>query len=139
MAHIAHYAHDLKLFVFWTEILDVFADWIFSGEYLLRCRFVDDRYRHRTLDVVLIEIPTAHQWDPHRLEVFRRRHPDVGPIFFCAARTIECSGTVPARQGKATYGPGALDTRHTRQALHDLLVKLNLVIFVGRAGRTYIC
>src|SRR5262245_21984549 len=138
MAHIAHYAHHLKLFVFRTEILDVLADWIFSGEYFLRCRFVDDRYQHRTFDVVLIKITTAHERDAHGLEVFGRSHANIGPILLCAVRTIECSGTVSTSQWKTTYGPSALDTRDIRQALHDLLVKLDLVIFVGQSGRAYI-
>jgi hypothetical protein len=42
MADIAHHAHDLKLFVFRTEILDELPERIFPGESSLCRLFVDD-------------------------------------------------------------------------------------------------
>src|SRR2546421_4192715 len=138
MADIAHHAHDLKLFVFRPVVLDEPADRILAGEHILGGLLVDDRDGSRAFGVVFVEVAAAHQRDPHRSEIIRRRDPDIGLVLFCTAGPIESAGTVSAGKWKAADRGYAFNARHAGHALQDLLVKLELSVLIRPRRHAYI-
>ena len=138
MADIAHHAHDLKLFIFRTEVFDVLADRIFAGENIFRGLFVDDRDPRRIFRVVLVEVPATHERHSHCLEVVGCRDPDIGLVYFRAAGPIESARTIPAGKRQPADRRHMLHAGNGRDLLHDLLVELELLGFIGLGGRSNI-
>src|SRR4051794_32431276 len=134
MADVAHHAHDLKLFVLGTVVLDELADRIFAAENVPGGLLVNYRDARRVFRVVLVEIAAADERDSHRFEIIRRRDPDIGRICFLAAGPIKSAGTVPTGKWKAADGRDAFDAGHAGNALHDLLIKLELRVLVRPGG-----
>ncbi len=135
MADIAHHAHDLKLFVFRSVIFDVLADRIFAGENVLRASAsLMIATQRRAFRVVLGEVAAAHERNAHRLEIIRRRDADIGLVLLRAAGAIEGARAVAARERQPADRRDALHPWHSRHASHDLLIELELAIFVGSRG-----
>ena len=106
-------------------------DRIFAGKNFL-CGFcIDDGDERRALRVVLIEIAAAHERDAHRLEIIGCRDANISPLLLFVAGTIKGARAIAAGEREAAHCGDMLNARHRRYALHDLLVKLELLILVG--------
>ena len=138
MADIAHHAHDLKLFVFRSVVLDELADRIFAGENVLRRLFVDDCDEGRALSVVLIETASADERHAHRPEVIRRYDSDIGLILFRASRPVKSAAAVSSGKWQAADRGNAFGAWHSCDLLQNLLIKLELLRLIRPGGRAYI-
>src|SRR5205807_8475174 len=138
MADIAHHAHDLKLFVFRSVVLDELADGIFAGENVLGGLFVDDCDEGRALGVVLVETASADERHAHRPEIIRRYDSDIGLILFRASRPIKSAAAVSSGKWQAADRGNAFGAWHSCDLLQNLLIKLELLSFIRLGGGAYI-
>ena len=83
---------------------------------------------------MLVEVAAAHERDAYGLEIIGRRDADIGAVFLGATGTIERARAVAAGERETAHSCRMLNSWHPGHALHDLLIKLKLLILIGFRG-----